>query len=96
MNPRIKPQAKRKLLICSFRIDTKTQDELSAYAEFTSSDRSHVIRESLRLLFQSDRTFQSYLRERNRTSMLLKRAVSFSNPVAESGIAPDGEGRGAI
>ncbi len=67
MNPRIQPQAKGKLLTCSFRIDSKTQKELCAYAEFISSDRSHVIREALRLLFQSDRTFQSHLRERNRT-----------------------------
>jgi len=65
MKPRIQPQAKGKLLTCTFRIDSKTQKELSAYAEFISSDRSHVIREALRLLFQGDRIFQLHLRERN-------------------------------
>jgi len=64
--PRIQPQAKGKLLTYSFRIDSETQNQLSAYAEFISSDPSHVIREALRLLFQGDRSFQSHLGKWNR------------------------------
>ena len=59
---RIQPQAKGELLTCSFRIDHETNDQLLAYAAFIASDRSYVIREALRLLFKSDREFQSFLK----------------------------------
>ena len=56
--PRIQSQAKGKLLICSFRIDKETLDELQAYAEFIYSDRSHVIREALKFLFRKWRQWK--------------------------------------
>jgi hypothetical protein len=62
--PRIQPQAKGKLLTCSFRIDHETEDQLQAYADFVSSDRSYVIREALKFLFRNDPNFQSHLHGR--------------------------------
>ena len=59
--PRIQPQAKGKLLTCSFRIDHETQAQLQTYAEFIHSGRSYVIREALRFLFRNDRVFQSHM-----------------------------------
>jgi hypothetical protein len=44
-------------------MDQETNDQLLAYAAFISSDRSYVIREALKFLFQNDRSSQSHLRE---------------------------------
>jgi len=63
--PRIQPQARGKLIACSFRLDQEAYQQLQAHAEFIHSDRSYVIREALTFLFRNDRSFQSHLHKRS-------------------------------
>ena len=62
--PRVKPQPKTAFEPCSFKIDSSTLTKFRAYCEMIESEQSHVIRQALNYLFESDPTFQEFFASR--------------------------------